>query len=81
MTVVPIATQKTEMMANAREQLLELIAQIDAGRIAGVAFAAVQQDGCAVTNWSDNLNFSGLIGAVAILQHQMLEKRPREIGE
>lgn len=44
------------------------------GEIAAVAVAALGPDGCSWTSFSDQDYLQGMVGAVAILQHKIIQK-------
>lgn len=80
-TIVSLQTRPKAINAEVVKMLRELLAQAEAGDIEGLAYAAQLPNGSCLTESSTTDQFQRLIGAVAILQHDMIASRARtEIG-
>lgn len=78
MTIVSLQTRPKAINAEVVKILRELLAQAEAGDIEGLAYAARLPNGSCDTGSSSTDYFQELVGAVAILQHRMIEEMRQE---
>jgi hypothetical protein len=74
MKLVALTTRGSKINAETVEILREYLSLAEAGELQAVAVAGVRPDGSSQTQSSSTDHFQTLIGAVAVLQHRMIEE-------
>jgi hypothetical protein len=74
-TVVELKTRPVEVNENVVETLRHALAQAEAGQIKAVAVVGIMPDMSVMTAASSNDCLPSLVGALAILQHRLLNDR------
>ena len=69
-----VETQKTRVHADVVEKLERALEEARAGRLTGVAIAGCTTDDAAWTVHSSSLNRAVVLGALSVVQHDMLRK-------
>lgn len=72
--LVSLQTRGARINAESVAILKEYLAMAEAGEIQAVAVAGVRGDGSTQTQSSSTDHFQTLLGAVAVLQHRMIEE-------
>lgn len=72
MTVTPLKTVPKECNEDAVRVLEEVLARAKSGEVVTVGIAAVFQDGAIARSWSRCDPAGPLIGAAALLQHDLI---------
>lgn len=75
--VVPLSPRLVNQ--DAVRRLEDVLADVKAGKVVGVAIAAAMADGSSQNQWSSSPHFQVLLASVLILQHRMLENRESHI--
>lgn len=72
--LVPLQTRGNKINAESVQILKDYLSLAESGEIQAVAIASVRQDGSSQTQSSSTDHFQTLIGAVAVLQHRMIDE-------
>lgn len=72
--LISLQTRGDKINAESVQILKEYLALAESGEIQAVAVAAVRSDSSSQTQSSSTDHFQTLIGAVAVLQHRMIDE-------
>lgn len=74
MTLVELKPRPLAISGEVVAMLKEYLEMAEKGEIIGLAMAGILPDGSCITSAPSSDHFQRIIGAVAILQHRMLEE-------
>jgi len=74
---IKLVTRPQRRNAEAVDVMKKFAALVNSGKLESIAITGVFHDGSLYTDWTGTDKMSSLMGAVSLLQHRLIDERPR----